>query len=53
MNMPWGKHKGQDINSLPSDYLKWLAGECHDEDIAEAADLECQWREDFQEHFYD
>jgi len=24
MNMPWGKHKGEPVWSLPDNYLKWL-----------------------------
>lgn len=50
MIMPWGKHKGTDIEELPSSYLKWLAGNCDDDDICEAADKEWQYREDHREH---
>lgn len=24
MKMPYGKYKGQDLNTLPHDYLKWI-----------------------------
>ena len=24
MQMPWGRHRGQEINTLPQDYLEWL-----------------------------
>ena len=50
MDMPFGKHKGQPIEDLPSSYLRWLAESCDDEDVAEAADTEYRWREDHQEH---
>ena len=26
MNMPFGKHKGQEIHTIPHDYLLWLKG---------------------------
>lgn len=48
--MPWGKHKGQDIEDLPSGYLRWLAEKCDDEAISEEADAEYRWREDHQDH---
>lgn len=46
MKMPWGKHKDEEIEDLPSDYLKWLAENCEDDDICEAADEEYRWRKD-------
>ena len=46
IEMPWGKHKGEFIDSLPSSYLYWLANDCDwDTKIQEAADEEWQWRE--------
>ena len=53
MIMPWGKHKGEEIVDLPSDYLHWLAENCEHDNIATAADEEWQWREDSNLHFYD
>lgn len=50
MQMPFGKHKGEDIEDLPSSYLKWLAENCDDEEICEAADEEWQWRQDHNAH---
>jgi hypothetical protein len=44
--MPWGKHKGTPIGNLPSSYLKWLAENCENEQICEAADEEYRWRTD-------
>jgi Putative quorum-sensing-regulated virulence factor len=46
MKMPWGKHAGKEIEDLPTDYLKWLAENCDDEDICEAADEEYRYRKD-------
>ncbi len=46
MEMPWGKHAGTKIEDLPTDYLKWLAGNCDDEEICEAADEEYRYRRD-------
>jgi len=51
--MPFGKHKGEIIEGLPSSYLRWLAEECDMEDIAEAADREYQWRSDHGDHWDD
>lgn len=44
MLMPWGKYEGEDIEDLPDGYLKWLAQNCEDEDIREAADEEFLFR---------
>ena len=53
MRMPWGKFKGDDIDDVPSDYLKWLAANCDDDEIATAADEEYRRRTDNSAHFYD
>lgn len=45
IQMPWGAFKGQPIEAIPSGYLKWLAENCEDNDICEAADD--------NEHFWD
>jgi hypothetical protein len=47
--MPWGAFKGKTIEELPSSYLKWLAENSHDEEIAQAANEEYMWRECFPE----
>lgn len=51
--LPWGKHKGEEIESIPSDYLKWLAENCEDDLVATEADEEYQWRKDTGGHFWD
>jgi exodeoxyribonuclease X len=28
MTMPFGKHKGEPVEDLPSDYIEWLLAEC-------------------------
>jgi len=50
MIMPWGKHKGKCICDIPSGYLRWLANECDDDRIAEAADTEYNHRETYNVH---
>ena len=51
--MPWGKYRGHEIEELPSGYLKWLATECDNEEIAEEADEEWQHRERYNSHHYE
>lgn len=46
MEMPFGKHKGEEIEDLPSSYLKWLAENMDNEDICLEADEEYQYRAD-------
>ena len=53
MKMPWGKFKGDEIEDIPSGYLRWLAENCEDDLIATEADEEFQWRTDTGEHFWD
>ncbi len=53
MKMPWGKYKGKDLEDIPSPYIKWLSEECDNETIAEEADEEWQFRERFNNHFYE
>lgn len=53
MKMPWGKHRGKDIEDVPSDYLLWLAENCDTEKIAVAADKEWDFREKTNTHFYE
>ena len=53
MKMPFGKFKNRDIDDLPSDYLKWVAGHVDDENICCAADEEYQYRTDNNIHWYE
>jgi hypothetical protein len=51
--MPWGKFIGKTIEEIPSSYLKWLAENCDDEDIATAADTEFEWRNEHSRHIWE
>jgi len=51
MIIPFGKYIGEDLEDIPSSYLKWLAENCEDEDICEAADEEYRWRTNSNKHF--
>ena len=53
MIMPWGKHKGEDIEDIDSGYLRWLAANCEDDMIATLADDEYNWREDNNSHIWE
>jgi len=53
MQMPWGAFKGEEIEGIPSGYLKWLAENCEDDEICTAADEEYRWRSDCGGHFWD
>lgn len=50
MIMPVGKHKGEYLDNLPSDYLLWVAENFSQEKIAQAADRIWQWREKNNQH---
>lgn len=55
MKMPWGKHKGMALSSLPSAYLYWLATANiekypHGKKVAEEADAEWQFRDKHDIH---
>lgn len=39
MNMPFGKHKGKEIDRLPTGYLRWLLGQS---DVQWAVVSECK-----------
>ena len=51
--MPWGKFKGEQLEGLPSDYLRWLATNCEDDEIATLADEEFRERTDDGTHFWE
>jgi len=53
MIMPWGKHKDVDMEDIPSSYLSWLAENCDNDDICQAADNEYTFRTDHNTHFED
>ena len=46
MRMPWGKHKGEPMEDLPSDYLLWLAENVTGSDaVVREAEAQLQLRE--------
>ena len=51
----FGKFKGQDIESIPSDYLRWVVCENWFEDkyphLVEEIDLELKYRDNWSKHF--
>ena len=55
MKIPWGKFKGQDIESVPSSYIRWMAENLDEtkprnRELCIAADKEYQWREKNDAH---
>ena len=53
MILPWGKFKGKDLEDIPSGYLKWLSENCEDDEIANAAYEEYEWRSNWDKHWWD
>ena len=51
MIVHFGKYKGRLISEIPSGYLYWLAENCDNEMICEAADYEFRYRDDHDEHW--
>lgn len=51
--MPWGKYKNKTMEEIPSGYLKWLAENAKDDDVAEAADTEYNWRSEWKRHWFE
>jgi len=45
MKMPFGKHKGEDFEDLPTDYLQWLAENLDKEDLVEEAEYQLKLRD--------
>lgn len=39
------------MEDIPSSYLKWLAGNWSDDDVAESADREYEWRTEWNKHW--
>ena len=55
MKMPYGKYKDEEIDGsrvIDSDYLKWVAANFEDDEIATAADEEYRRRTDEDEHIW-
>lgn len=53
MIMPSGKFRGKDMSEIPSPYLRWVAENWKEDEIAEAADKEYAYREIWGKHFSD
>lgn len=53
LRMPAGKHKGERLSELPSDYLYWVAENWSEDRIASAADSLYRERSDKSEHWYE
>ena len=51
--MPYGTYRGRTMDLIPSGYLKWLATNFEDDEIASAADEEYRWRTDNNGHWYE
>lgn len=51
--MTFGKHKGKELEELPSSYLRWIVDEVKDEDLAEEAADELEYRDRRGGHFED
>lgn len=51
--LPFGKHKGERLTTIPSDYLYWLAENCDNDLIATMADELYRHRSDNDEHFWE
>jgi len=57
MKMPYGNHKDEEIEDLPSDYLGWIAenwdeNSIIDEEICRLADEEFQYRTKYNCHWF-
>lgn len=54
--LTFGNYNGQDIESVPSDYLKWLLESDWFEkkypELVEEIDTELAYRTDWNKHFY-
>ena len=52
--MPFGKHKGENLYELPSGYLKWLAENCDwNTEVQEEADEEFWHRDQSGTHIWE
>jgi hypothetical protein len=47
----FGMYNGKTLEEIPSDYLKYVINNTNDEDLAEAADAEYEWRTEWKKHF--
>jgi len=52
MKMPHGKYQGEELEQIPSEYLRWVAANWDEDELATAADQEYNERDTYEEHFY-
>lgn len=50
MIMPWGKYEGEDMEDIPSSYLRWIMNNVDDQEVVEAAEAEMAYRDDHNAH---
>lgn len=48
-----GPYQYKELSEVPSNYLRWLAEDCFIEWLRDAADKVWQWREAYNEHWYE
>ena len=51
MKMPYGEHKGADLEDLPYDYLLWVERDWKDDTLRKAAEDEVRRRIDHHEEY--
>ncbi len=57
VSMPFGKHEGEELEDIPSGYLKWALEEFEDDDelidLCEAIESELDYRTNNDAHFWE
>ena len=51
--MKWGKHEGEMLSDIPSDYIRWLSTDAESDLVREAADAVYNHREETNTHFWE
>ena len=56
MIMPFGKYKNQDIELIPSDYLRWIIDNIQpdsdkEDNLINACEKELDFRDKYRDHF--
>ena len=54
--MPFGRYQGDEVEEVPTDYLKWFINQDkiveENPELADEIDRELQWRSSYNKHFY-